>query len=162
LWQTTPMLLVAGGLATAGWRARRRLERVPGTLALCLALSVAPLASSTALALISGHGVSFLTRYGVFAAPFAAIVLAFGLASGARLVRAAATGQAAVMAASLAAVHLDVPQYRGPNRYVEMAARIRAAASAEVVYRSWAEARMVNLHLPPASFPRQKVSGSRP
>jgi hypothetical protein len=66
-------------------------------------------------------------------------------------------GQGALMAASLVAVYLDTPYHRGPNPYARLAARIRETGQAEVIHRSWIEARMVNLHLPPGPLPRQRV-----
>jgi uncharacterized membrane protein len=153
-----PLLLLPALLIAAAWRHRASIERVPGALALLAALSFASLAASVVLALISGHVISFQPRYAAFVAPYAAILLACGLASGGTVARAALAGHVAVQVASLWVIYADAPEYRPRNHYPVMAAAARQAPSGTAVYRSWPEARMVNLYLEPGPKPRQRVA----
>jgi uncharacterized membrane protein len=155
-----PLLLLPALLIAGAWRQRASIEQVPGGLALLSLLSFASLAASLVLALISGHVISFQPRYAAFVAPYAAILLACGLAAGGTVVRAALAGHLAVQVASLFVIYADAPEYRPRNHYPIMAAAARLAPSGTAVYRTWPEARMVNLYLEPGPKPRQRVSSA--
>ena len=157
LSQVSMVLVIPGSLIVAAWRHRATIERVPGAVCLLTVLSLAALAAAAALAVISGHVISFQPLYGTFVAPFAMILLAVGVAAGGPVTRVALAGQLAVVIASVLSVYADAPAYRPRNAYPTMAAAALAAREGTVVHHGWPEARMVNLYLPAGPTPRQRV-----
>jgi uncharacterized membrane protein len=159
--QLLPLAVVPVLLIGATWAHARRGGRT-AELKLTLLLAVSGLVLAVALALASGHIISFQVNYATFASPYFTILMAAGLdgTSGRRWIdrgaRVAAALQAVVVVGSLKLLYDDVPRLRGPNPYPEVAQQV--AAERQVSYPSWFEARVTNLYLSPGVTTIQAVS----
>jgi 4-amino-4-deoxy-L-arabinose transferase-like glycosyltransferase len=128
LREVTWMLLVPGA-ALLGWCYQRERWRASH---LVWAGALAGLLLPTALALRSGHVISFQPLYSSFATPFANMVLAVGAAGLWRVCRRWAVAvlclQAAIVTLSLVGVWIDAPRYRPANPYPRLVLELQRAA----------------------------------
>ncbi len=158
LRQVAPMLAVPAVLVILGMtRAGRSILREPLRLAVLLA-SLGAVTLSSGLAVWSGHTVPFQAHYGIFAAPYMTILVAWGICAGLeargltrRATLALTTLQVGICALSCVFVLWDMPRgVRPVNAFRASAAHLMVLATQgdTVVFPSLLSARIHNLYLP--------------
>ena len=161
-----PLLLIPLGLLVTCRQAylHRAIQRSAwlfGVLA-CMGLLF-----SLIMALLWGNIIPLQPLYANFATPYLIILLAVGITQIVTLkshlrhvVICLAIAQGIIVLASLKLVYDDFPGCRPPNPHPALAARIVETADPGnvIVYQSWLDARMCNLHLPSNCTILQRVN----
>jgi hypothetical protein len=148
LSELAPLLIVPSALLLGWLREGRDSKDAPFVWACAL---MGPFLA-TALALRSGHVVSFQPLYASFATPFAMMALAVGAVGVGRTCRGCVAAlfslEGAIIVLSLIRVWIDAPSYRPMNPYPALALELRRAldAGANVEFPSALVASRVSLY----------------